>query len=55
MTDDTQTPHTDENHLIAERRAKLAIMRGQGIAFPNDARRADFAGDLQADYADVEQ
>ena len=55
MTDDTQNPHIDENHLIAERRSKLAAMRGQGIAFPNDARRADFAGDLQADYADVEQ
>jgi lysyl-tRNA synthetase class 2 len=55
MTDDTQTLHTDENHLIAERRSKLAALRGQGIAFPNDARRADFAGDLQGDYADVEQ
>ena len=55
MTDDTQTPHHDENHLIAERRGKLAALRTQGIAFPNDARRADFAGDLQADYADVEQ
>jgi lysyl-tRNA synthetase class 2 len=55
MTDDTQILHTDENHLIAERRSKLAALRGQGIAFPNDARRADFAGDLQADYADVEQ
>ena len=54
MTDDTQTPHHDENHLIAERRGKLAALRTQGIAFPNDARRADFAGDLQADYADVE-
>jgi lysyl-tRNA synthetase, class II len=55
MNDETPSQHTDENHLIAERRAKLAAMRGQGIAFPNDARRADFAGDLQADYADVEQ
>jgi lysyl-tRNA synthetase class 2 len=55
MTDETQSPHTDENHLIAERRSKLAALRGQGIAFPNDARRADFAGDLQGDYADVEQ
>jgi len=54
MTDETQTPQTDENHLIAERRGKLAALRTQGIAFPNDARRADFAGNLQADYADVE-
>ena len=54
MTDETQTPQTDENHLIAERRGKLAALRTQGIAFPNDGRRADCAGDLQADYADVE-
>jgi len=45
----------DENHLIAERRAKLAALRGQGIAFPNDFRRGDHAGDLQADYADAER
>ena len=43
----------DENSLIAERRGKLAALRGQGIAFPNDFRRADHAGDLQADYADA--
>ena len=54
MTDDTQTPHHDENHLIAERRGKLAALRTQGIACPNDARRAEVAGDLQADCADVE-
>ena len=45
----------DENHLIAERRAKLAALRGQGIAFPNDFRRGDHAGDLQAEYADAER
>ncbi|WP_140908748.1 lysine--tRNA ligase [Cognatiluteimonas lumbrici] len=45
----------DENHLIAERRAKLAALRGQGIAFPNDFRRVDHAGDLQAEYADAER
>src|SRR5690606_38539774 len=45
----------DENHLIAERRAKLAELRGQGIAFPNDFRRGDHAGDLQAEYADAER
>ncbi|MEG3190988.1 lysine--tRNA ligase [Lysobacter sp. D1-1-M9] len=48
------TPH-DENKLIAERRAKLTALRGQGIAYPNDFRRGDFAGDLQAEYADAEQ
>jgi lysyl-tRNA synthetase class II len=40
MTDETQTPQTDENHLIAERRGKLAALRTQGIAFPNDFRVA---------------
>lgn len=54
MTDQTAAPHTpaDENNLIAERRAKLAALRGQGIAFPNDFRREHYAGDLQAGYAD---
>ena len=55
MNETTASLPTDENHLIAERRAKLAALREQGGAFPNDFRRADFAGDLQADYADVEQ
>ena len=45
----------EENHLVAERRAKLAALRAQGIAFPNDFRRADHAGDLQAEYADAER
>jgi len=33
---DTNTPQHDENQLIAERRTKLAGLRSQGIAFPND-------------------
>ncbi|WP_229659194.1 lysine--tRNA ligase [Luteimonas terricola] len=45
----------DENSLIAERRGKLAALRGQGIAFPNDFRRSDHAGDLQGEYADADQ
>ena len=48
-------PHADENFLIAERRAKLTELRGQGIAFPNDFRRVDYAGDLQSQYADAEK
>ena len=47
-------PSADENSLIAERRGKLAALRGQGVAFPNDFRRTDHAGDLQAEYADAE-
>ncbi|MEN1925142.1 lysine--tRNA ligase [Luteimonas qiangzhengi] len=57
MTDKTPEPqptHEDENRLIAERRAKLASLRGQGGAFPNDFRRNDYTGDLQAEYADAE-
>src|SRR5690606_9551429 len=53
-----QTPADDardENKLIAERRGKLKALREQGIAFPNDFRRVDFAGDLQSEYADPEQ
>jgi lysyl-tRNA synthetase class 2 len=51
MTD--QMPPEDENALIAERRGKLKALRGQGVAFPNDFRRSDYAGDLQAGYADA--
>ena len=40
----------DENHLIAERRAKLAKLREHGIAFPNDFRRNALAGDLLSAY-----
>jgi lysyl-tRNA synthetase class 2 len=50
-----QNPPIDENQLIAERRSKLRAIREQGIAFPNDFRREDLAGDLQAEYADKEQ
>lgn len=40
----------DENHLIAERRAKLARLRERGIAFPNNFRRNALAGDLLTAY-----
>ena len=55
MTDQQTPPAADENQLIAERRAKLKSLRENGIAFPNDFRRADYAGDLQAEYADKER
>jgi lysyl-tRNA synthetase class 2 len=42
----------DENHLIAERRAKLARLRERGIAFPNDFRRNALAADLLNAYGD---
>src|SRR6202158_123879 len=43
---------SDENHLIAERRAKLAKLRERGIAFPNDFRRSALAGRLLSANAD---
>ncbi len=41
----------DENHLIAERRAKLAALRERGIAYPNDFRRDALAQQLLDAYA----
>lgn len=42
-----------ENRLIAERRQKLADLRRQGVAFPNDFKRQHYAGELQAEFADA--
>ena len=41
-----QTPPIEENQLIAERREKLAAIRQQGIAFPNDFKPAQRAAEL---------
>ena len=42
----------DENHLIAERKAKLERLRGKGPAFPNDFRRDASADELHTGYGD---
>src|ERR1700731_4918065 len=42
----------DENHLIAERRAKLAKLRERGNAFPNDFRRDALAADILTAYGE---
>jgi lysyl-tRNA synthetase class 2 len=42
---DTTAPH-DENQLIAERREKLAAIRRQGVAFPNDFKPTHHAAEL---------
>ncbi|MBD3671330.1 MAG: lysine--tRNA ligase [Gammaproteobacteria bacterium] len=42
----------DENELIAQRRAKLAAMREEGVAFPNDFRRNVVTGEVLAEYGD---
>jgi hypothetical protein len=47
-----QTPAVDENHIIAERRAKLAKWRESGKAYPNDFRRKDLADKLHAGYGE---
>ena len=49
---ETEQSQQDENKLIAERRSKLAAIREQGNAFPNDFRRNVLAGELHAEYGD---
>ncbi|MDN3524436.1 lysine--tRNA ligase [Halomonas sabkhae] len=51
---------TDENHLIAERRAKLAERRERaavegGSAFPNDFRRDSLAAELQDELGEKDK
>src|SRR6266496_244388 len=49
MSNDAASPPSlDENQIIAERRAKLAALRAQGQAYPNDFRRDALAGELHA-------
>ena len=40
----------DSNKLIEERREKLKALRAQGIAFPNDFRKRDSAGELHRKF-----
>ncbi len=42
----------EENHIIAERRAKLAKWRETGHAYPNDFVRKDLFGDIRAAYSE---
>jgi len=57
MTDKYQAlqEEKDENSIIAERRAKLAALRKEGVAFPNDFRPQHKASDLQAQYGELER
>jgi lysyl-tRNA synthetase class 2 len=45
-------PQQDENHIIAERRAKLAEWRASGKAYPNDFSRENTAGKIAEVYAE---
>jgi lysyl-tRNA synthetase class 2 len=40
----------EDNKLVEERREKLKALRSQGIAFPNDFRKGDSAGELHARF-----
>jgi lysyl-tRNA synthetase class 2 len=44
----------DTNKLVAERREKLAAIRAQGVAFPNDFKPADRAAPLHATHDGTE-
>ena len=44
----------DENHIISERREKLAAWRAGGRAFPNDFSRENIAGKLDEIYGEKE-
>jgi lysyl-tRNA synthetase, class II len=52
-TDDQR--RQDDNQIIAERRAKLARLREQGPAFPNDFKRTHHAGDLHVRYGALDR
>ena len=53
MTDTaTPAPVTDDNHIIAERREKLAQWRASGRAYPNDFSRENLAGRLDELYSE---
>ena len=55
MTESTTPIPSDDNHIIAERRAKLTALRERGIAFPNDFRIDALAKPLQHEFADRER
>jgi lysyl-tRNA synthetase class 2 len=44
---------SDDNQLIAERREKLAALRREGVAFPNDFKPRHHAADLHHRHAQV--
>jgi lysyl-tRNA synthetase class 2 len=54
MSEQNQTtPTQDENQIITERREKLAGLRAQGVAFPNDFERRDYAADIHAQHGET--
>jgi lysyl-tRNA synthetase, class II len=52
-TENKPTTPADENSIITERRSKLAALRAQGVAFPNDFRPQHKAADLHTEYGQL--
>ena len=50
MNPETQSAPIDENEQIVQRKAKLAHLRADGIAYPNDFVRDTFAADIHQNY-----
>lgn len=55
MSEQKQAAELDVNEQIAQRKAKLAALREQGVAFPNDFRRDAVAADLHKAYDQFEK
>ena len=53
-TNESEIEAIDENRLIAERRAKLTALRGQGNAYPNHFRPQHDAASLIETYEDAD-
>ena len=54
MSEHLNPPLQDENHVIAERREKLRVIREQGVAFPNDFKPEHFAAPLHIAFGSQE-
>ncbi len=53
MNTELNISQKDENQIIAERRAKLAALRKEGVAFPNDFERKNLADELHVAYGEM--
>jgi len=53
MSENNEQPQQETNQIVAERRAKLAELRKNGVAFPNDFERKDMAADLHVKYGEM--
>ena len=52
---DQENIQQDENILIAQRRDKLATIRENGVAFPNDFKRENYTYALHIEYGDYDK